>query len=126
MVDILEKRKYKRFVYSWPVVLVLLILLFFIGRASWNIYQKHQETQEKLAAVQTEHQRLKQRYKEIQEEVADLKTKEGVEQAMRERFGVVKENEEVVYIVDRDEDTPEQQTQKEESWWDRLRAFLGL
>ena len=126
MFSIFRVQKYRNVLYSWPMILALALILFIAGRASWNMYEKEQEAHEKLTAVQEEHQTLKERHSHIRDDVERLQTDRGKEAAMRERFGVVKENEHVVHIVERDKEQSSGNQDADVTLWETVLQFVGL
>lgn len=125
MVDILEKKKYKKLVYSKPVLLVLIIVLLFVGRATWSMFEKARETENKLAAVEQEHAEVKERYDTLSEKVEDLQTERGKEEAIREKFGVAREGEHVIYLIEEEEE-PAQTEKQDRSLFQKILHFVGI
>lgn len=120
MSNLLRKKHIKRLTYSKPVLVLLAVLLVLVGRATWNVYEKERHTQEKLLAAAEELAELQVRESELEENVASLGTQEGIEQELRDMYGVAREDEHVIVIVE--EDNAELHTEEEntDSWLGRL------
>lgn len=68
-------------------------------RAAWGMYQKFEEAAAADAASQTEVANLKSQYDDASQRTEFLNTKEGQEQALRERYGVAAPGEGEIDIV---------------------------
>ena len=99
MFEFQEKRKFKSIVYSYPVVVVVFILVAVVGRSAWGVYQKEQESARNLLFVRSELKTLEERKAFLQEEVERLKTDQGIENEIRHKFQVAKDGESIVVIV---------------------------
>ena len=94
-----------RRLYESPISIVFLLalLIFF----SWNIIQlggKLLDTEENRKIAEEKVTELKERKKKTREEIELLKTDKGIEENIRERYGLVKEGEKVIIIVDENKD----------------------
>lgn len=99
MTDFQKKRKFKKIIYSKLSFAVLFILIFFLGKATYNIYQKSKFSSENYTAVNQEYSELKERHNMLKSEIERLKTDSGVEEEIRGKFNVAKPGETVVTIV---------------------------
>ncbi|MFA6397253.1 MAG: septum formation initiator family protein [Candidatus Paceibacterota bacterium] len=100
MANFQRKNKYKNVLYSKVsiVILGLLTLFLLVGvismiRKTREAYINKEVTKEKLAE-------LKDQKGLLENETAKLKTEEGVEESIREKFRVVKDGEGLVVITD--------------------------
>lgn len=95
-----EKSKWKKFLQSKPVLVVLtILLLLFI----WNLiglsikladtYKNKKIEQEKISD-------LKFRKEKLTKDIEKLNTNEGKEEVIRENFGMVKDGENVIVVID--------------------------
>ncbi len=100
---------WKRF--GWLVLIVLAVLLM---RAVWGMHLRFQEAEKYQERAQKELTNVEGREKELRENIASLKNDRGIEAALRDRFGLVKEGEGVVIVVDEEvSEVPEEP----QSWW---------
>lgn len=100
MFDFHEKRKIRDWLFSRPVIFVLVVL---IGLLSVNVYGRFttlQDISAKREAKEIELEQLDQRAAVLEANVKHLEHKRGVEEELRSRFDVAKEGEQVVIIVD--------------------------
>lgn len=95
------KRKKKVKFWHSPIMLVLLFLLtIFLIYKIIGIYEKARETNIKKLEVLSEIEELTEREKGLSEDIAKMKTAEGIEDVIREKYQVAKEGEKMVIIVE--------------------------
>ncbi len=124
MLEFQEKRKIKRFFYS-PVVLVcLLILILFLLKMVWSVYEKQALTKDNLAKTAASFEGLQAREKMLSLSIDKLKTDSGIEQEIREKYGLVKPGEEVIVIVDGEDSTSSEPVSSEISFWQKVKDWL--
>ena len=95
-----EKNKWKDFMQSKPVLVLLAIVVILF---TWNIVNltiKLLETYKNKNIEQQKISDLEARKAKLTEDIKKLGTDEGKEEAIRENFGMVKDGEDVVVIVD--------------------------
>lgn len=101
------------------ITVVLLLILAGMVHGVWGVFQKEREAREKRIDAEIELAELKKREKELQAELADLKTDRGMEARLRQQFEVAKEGEGLIVIVDRPDPnaTP---PPPPKPWWEQL------
>jgi len=105
MLKFQEKRKIRGIFYSKIIVFVLLIINVFLLNAVFNVYRKREITKENLLKTATVFSDLESRETMLSSEIERLKTDHGIEEEIRDRYGMVKDNEEVITIInDRNKD----------------------
>ena len=120
-----EKRRFKRFLYSWPVILILAGVALWLGFGVWGIYAKERLTRVKLERQQEELAEVKGREQELEASINELKTARGVEKELREKFEVARPGEGVIVIVDSPlgtEDDPASPL----GLWAKIKRFFGF
>jgi|SRR3989344_1655490 len=100
MLEFHKKRKQRRILYSKGVLVLLLIIAVFLGKANLNVYKKNKESREKRVRAEQEYKELAAREEKLQQANILLTTEEGIEQEIRKKFNVVKEGEETLVIVE--------------------------
>lgn len=117
-----QKRGWRNIIESWPVIILLCLFLLvfawgvvgFMGKMSAT-RENRKLAENKLAELQTEKARLSL-------DIANLKTERGVEENIREKFGLGKEGEDLIVVVD--DQTKPVEAPVEKSWfasfWDKL------
>ena len=100
MLEFQEKRKLRRFLYSKIALVLLVILIALVLNGVWNIYKKQDLTKDNLAKTASSLESLQVREKMLSSQVERMKTPEGTEEEIREKYGLVKPGEEVIVVVD--------------------------
>lgn len=93
-------RHAKKWLYGKVIILVLVVIAAFALNGTWEVYKKAKLARESRNEIQTELTKLTDRKNALTHDTELLKTDRGVEETMRQKFGVVKEGEEVVVVVD--------------------------
>jgi cell division protein FtsB len=118
-----ERRRLKRLLHSRYAIIAMIVLLLLLGRAVWGIYSKYERSREIAERVKADLVTLEEREKILSKSIESLSTEEGKERELRDRFGVVKEGERLVVLVDADESGKNEIKPVEKSWW---QGFLDI
>ncbi len=104
-----EKSKWKKFAYS-PISLgfLALVVLFFAFNVI-GFVMKMKETGENRDIAQSKLEALKDQKAKLEFDIERLSSETGVEETIRDKFGLVKEGEDVIVIV---EEKPAEQEEK--------------
>lgn len=86
--------------YSYPVLFLLLLLMFVLARGAVGVIGKQVESGELAALEQEKAMALAARQEELEDKVERLKTEEGIKEEIRERFSVAEEGVHVAVIVE--------------------------
>lgn len=95
-----QKKRFKRRIFSKISIVLLAVILFFLARATYNVYKKDNESSANLARANASLSDTEARYAALTKEDARLKTEEGIEEEIRHKFQVSKEGEKVIVVVD--------------------------
>jgi cell division protein FtsB len=107
-----------------PILAIVLIIF-----AVWGIvavvraYLKQHEAVSLRDEAVHEEESLEQKQKDLSGQIDNLSTPNGLEAEVRERYRVVKPGEQLVIVVDNDNAIP---NQKAETFWQRIRQFVGF
>ena len=104
------------------MLVVLLVLVMFMAKQVYDIYQKQGLSKEGLTSVLNENAELQNREKMLSSEIDRLKTKDGIEEEIRNKFNVVKPGEHLVVIVDDASTSKDEAVKQNDGWWG---SFLG-
>jgi len=95
-----EKSRLKSFFHSWPVLIIMgMIILFF----AWNVILllgKMKQTKENKDLAEERVVELERKKEMLTIDTAKLDTDEGKETSIREKFGFAKEGEKLIVIVE--------------------------
>ncbi len=99
MLDLQQKRKFRGLMYNKWTIGVLFVLVILIIHSTWGVYMKKKESENmKSISLQTVSD-LRNRDQRLKTSLDRLDTPEGVEEEIRSKFSVAKENENVAIIV---------------------------
>ncbi|MCK5592317.1 MAG: septum formation initiator family protein [Candidatus Pacebacteria bacterium] len=118
-----KKRQVQKVLFSLPMFVVLGGITVSMAVSVWNIKEKAQITQNNLQKITETYEELYAREVELAASVKTLRTSFGVESEIRDMYGLVKEGEEVIVIVDeknKKEENDEIETEIQESLWSRV------
>ena len=114
-----RKRQFKRVLYSTGVIVVLGVIVFLLGNATWDVYQKAKITDERRQEALNELTRLQKQEATLQDQLKRLQTDRGIEEEVRTKFNVAKEGENVITIVS-PQNEEGRATPQSVPWWKRL------
>ncbi|MBI2039038.1 MAG: hypothetical protein HYT22_02045 [Candidatus Niyogibacteria bacterium] len=121
-----QRLSFRSFLYSWPFVLGLAALLFFLGRAAWNAYEKLGLAKNVYADARASRLEIEKKHADLTERLGELSSPYGLERELRERYGLHKPGEEVVIFVRRTppDGAPARAADGAPSWRERLRTWI--
>lgn len=123
MLDFQQKRKVKSFMYNRVTIGILFVIMLFVTRSTWSVYQKQIQSESLKSLSEKKVLELELRNKEINDKIQALETSQGIEKEIRSKFNVVKENENMVIIIDENKDNDSVSTTTE-SFWKRIKNFF--
>ncbi len=100
MRDFQQKKRWRRLVQSWPVLILLSILLLFFAWGIIGLMMRMQTTRENRQLAETKLIELQKKKEIFTADVAKLESESGIEETIREKFPVVKEGEGLIVVVD--------------------------
>lgn len=109
-----QKKRWRSVVESWPVLILLSILLLFFAWGIIGLFRRMQVTTENRKIAEIKLQELQRKKEIFTTDVAKLGSEGGVEESIREKFPVVKEGEGLIIVVD-DKDKAPEPTQEKKS-----------
>ena len=95
-----QRRDPMRLMWRRVAAIALLLVIAFMVRAVCGVYHKSQESAVLKVEADAKLNDLQTREQELRTDIANLKSDEGVEAELRERYDLSKEGESVVVIVD--------------------------
>lgn len=90
----------------WHSPLFLIVMFFIVILFSYNIIgliEKERETTKKKDLILSNIETLRAREESLSKDIEKLKTEEGIEETIRDKYQVVKEGEKMVVIIDQDQ-----------------------
>jgi cell division protein FtsB len=112
-----EKKKKKKVLHSKPVLIIFGILLLLFIYNVLRLADKASDTKRNREIAEEKIKELEAQKLKLEENIEKLKTDEGIEENIRERFGLGKEGEGMIVIVeDENKDTVDSGENKNSFW----------
>ncbi len=119
-----DKRKSRKRLYSIWSLLALLVVIVLFGKGLLGAYEKEKTTKEELNRLAIEKADIESRYNNISKENEILRTDDGIEAAIRQKFDVAKKGEGVIVIVDKDIEMPVEKKGFMRKMWDSVKGVF--
>ncbi|OGI60025.1 hypothetical protein A2641_02510 [Candidatus Nomurabacteria bacterium RIFCSPHIGHO2_01_FULL_37_25] len=107
-----KKRGFRNIIYSRPILLFLVILILFFAWNMLGFMNKMSVTRENRKIAENKVAQLEKEKEKLASDINKLKSQNGIEENIRDKFGLAKEGEGLIVILD-DKNTAE--TSKENS-----------
>ncbi len=121
-----EKRRQKSLFYSYPVMIVFFVILVILLKANILMYMKVRASAERREQIELQLKELNDRKQNLESEVARLNSKIGVEDELRNRFNLMKENEEMIIILeDEKADLDETLVKNEKTFFQKIKGWFA-
>lgn len=114
--DFQRKRQIKSILYSKLFLVILLVLIFFLGRSTFDIYQKSKLSYNNYIKVKRDYDSIEARKAMLESEINRLATDNGIEEEIRSKFNVAKPGETVVIIIDKNSTSTDVNNTKRDFW----------
>ncbi|OHA93178.1 MAG: hypothetical protein A3H52_03115 [Candidatus Zambryskibacteria bacterium RIFCSPLOWO2_02_FULL_39_26] len=124
MLDFQQKRKVKSFMYNRVTLAVLLVVVLFVLNSTWSVYQKKRESERLKNVALGNVENLRGRNSELQVKIERLGTEVGIEEEIRSKFNVAKQEENAVIIVPKSETNAT--STNSSSFWQKVKKFFGM
>ncbi|MFT7507334.1 MAG: cell division protein FtsB [Acidimicrobiales bacterium] len=115
-----KKNTYKDYIYSRPVIGVLLLIIFFLIMSVYERYGVERDMSERRALSETELEQLYDRKGQLEDRVQHLEGERGIEEEIRKNFDVAREGEQVIILVGDERvetDVVQEIVSKKEPWY---------
>ncbi|HVT75273.1 MAG TPA: septum formation initiator family protein [Candidatus Paceibacterota bacterium] len=119
-----ERRRIKKLLHSRYAIAGLAIICLFLCRGVWNVYAKYEKSRDISVRMDSELASLQAREDSLKGQIDSLDTPEGREREIRDRFGVVKEGEKVVVLVNQASDTEQAAAVAQTGFWSWLTSLF--
>jgi len=115
-----EKNRWGEFLQSKPVLGVLMMVFFISAWSLLGFWGKMSDTNKNKQLAQEKLQDLQQSKSKLESDISKLETERGVEEVLRENFGLAREGEGLIVVV---EDTRSSEDEEDENGG-RIRSFF--
>jgi cell division protein FtsB len=124
MLEFQEKRRLKKFLYSKITLIILLLIVVLFLNEVFEVYRKQSKTVENLSKTAASLESLQAREKILLAEVQRLKTINGKEEEIREKYGLVKPREEIIIVVNKETASNLNTSSYQKSFWQKIINWL--
>lgn len=130
MLEFYEKRRLRKWLHSKPFLLFMLLPIGFMMYAAHNAYEVERATNERRIELLADLNRLEGRTAILERDIARLEDPRDIEAALRQRYQVGREGEEVIILVEEEpvisEIPVEPEEERSAGILGKLRSILGL
>ena len=105
-IDFHKKQRMRKILFSRAMLLVLIGISALIIFNTWGLYVKERNARAVRREEEREHAELQTQSTFLESEIIRLQTSAGIEEEIRQRFGVAKEGEKVIILLDAPTTTP--------------------
>ncbi|MFA7252879.1 MAG: septum formation initiator family protein [Candidatus Paceibacterota bacterium] len=120
MLEFQQKRQVKKILYSRTTLVVLGLIIILLINSVWGVYKKRAISKENLDKAQASLDNLQAREETLSNEIERLKSTAGVEEEIREKFGLVKPGEEVIIVVDAENKLTVENIAENRNFWQKM------
>lgn len=125
MTNFQQKRQFKKIIYSKISFIILFILVFFLGKSTFDIYKKSKLSSDNYNEVKKNYDNLENRKNMLESEINKLKTDYGIEEEIRSKFNVAKSGEIVVRIVNSSSSISTNTDNSKKGFWSKLKIRIN-
>ncbi len=104
--------------------MALFVVLLFLARGVWNIYQKEKESANLDSDSRAKLQSLSAQADQLTTNINKLSTDAGVDEELRQKYGVVKPGEEMIVVVPEDATTSTSTESVYSKILDKIKSFF--
>lgn len=123
MLDFHQKRKVRGIMYHKVTLGFLAVLTLLSLHSTWSVFKKEKES-ENLMNISLEHvKELRKRNEDLQSKIDKLATVTGIEEEIRTKFSVAKDNENLVVVVPVDS-SKASTTSPKTNLWQKIKNFF--
>jgi cell division protein FtsB len=101
-------------------LLALLALALVALGGVWNVYQKERESAGLRMQAESERADLAERELRLKDDIAELKTDRGMEEALREQYALAEKGEHLIVIVEPTAPAPVEATSTFRTWFESI------
>lgn len=124
LLEFQEQRRIRKLLHSRYALVILIILMLLSARAVWGIYVKYEKSRAITEKARADLAQLEERQRNLALSIEGLKTEEGKERELRDRFGVVKEGETLVVLIDNNPTTQKPLKKDDRSFWQKILDYI--
>ena len=118
-----RKRGFRNIIHSWPVLAFLGILVLIFAWSVLGFIGKMEITRENRKIAENKVAELEKEKEKLSSDIAKLKTESGVEESIREKFGLAREGEGMIVVVE-DKNLPKAEDDEQGCFFSFLKKWF--
>jgi cell division protein FtsL len=118
-----KKSSVKSMIGYFAFSIFSICVIVFMIITNWKIYQKRVDLPERVAELKAQADQLEKQKKELEQNLSDVGTEDYLEKAAREQLDMKKPGEDV-YVIQKEQEQPQQPEQENMSWWDKIKSIF--
>ncbi|OHA84272.1 MAG: hypothetical protein A2937_03420 [Candidatus Yonathbacteria bacterium RIFCSPLOWO2_01_FULL_47_33b] len=125
MLPFQERKQFRKILYSKASIFVVFVVFVFVARGAWHVHQKAEIARAERDGAVRVLAELQERNEALEASLGRLKSDQGIEDEVRQKYAVARPGEEVVVVVDdsgKKGKNGDEALQK--SFWQRLVSFF--
>ncbi len=126
MRDFERKRRTKKILESPLVLILIAVLLVFLAKGTWNLYQKSKGSESDLNLAKERLSRLEERKDKLAGAINSLRTETGMEGEIRDRLQMAREGEKEIVIVDDESATKKVESESKSGFLQKIWDFFTI
>ena len=123
MLDIQQKRKVRAVMYNRVTLGFLFVLVLLALHSTWRVYNKKMASEQMKNITMEQVKGLRDRNSDLEAKIDELATVSGIEQEIRSKFSVAKDNERMVVVVP-STDSEATSTPRSIGFWESLKNYF--
>lgn len=124
MLDFQQKRKARSFMYNKVTLGLLFVVVVLLAHSTWGVWNKKSESERLKNISMARVLELRDRESDLKSKIQRLETDQGLEEEIRAKFSVAKENESMVLVV-LEESTTTATTTPKAGFWGSIKRFFS-
>ena len=118
-----QKRSGRKILESPPFLILLTLIVFIFAWNMFGLWGRMRDTAKNRQIAEAKVSELTQGKEKLSYDIAKLETQAGVEESIREKFGLAKEGERMIIVVE-DKNPPQTEEKKPKGFFSRLKTFF--
>jgi hypothetical protein len=100
MKELQRKQFVRRVMYSYPSLIILVLLTLLLAKGAWGIFMKERESARVVRELEEKVEQVEGREAELEAAIARIQTEDGLIEEIKGKFSVTRPGEHVAIVVD--------------------------
>ncbi len=100
MKELRQKQRFKGYLYSIPALILLVVVAFLLARGAAGIFAKERQSAQVLEDLREDNAVLAKREESLKQDIASLRTEEGIIEEIRRKFNVTRPGEHLAIVLE--------------------------